>query len=79
MSESAAHHRRATWAEYERLPVDVRHEYIDGEIVVTPFPTPRHSLAISELQIILRRALPASLVSVSHTGWRAGADGSVPT
>jgi len=74
MSESAAHHRRATWAEYERLPVDVRHEYIDGEIVVTPFPTPRHSWAIFGLQAALHRMLPDDLIPVSHTGWRAGAD-----
>jgi hypothetical protein len=29
-----------TWDDYTRLPEDTRHEYIDGRVVVTPFPTP---------------------------------------
>jgi Uma2 family endonuclease len=74
MSESAAHSRRATWEEYEGLPEDVRCEYIDGEIVVTPFPTGRHSWIISELQAGLRKVLPESLVAVSHTGWKPERD-----
>lgn len=71
MSETTAHSRPATWEEYERLPEDVRCEYIDGQIVMTPFPSPRHSWVISELQAALRAALPGTSAAVSHTGWKS--------
>jgi len=74
MSENAAQRRAATWEDYERLPEDVRREYVDGEIVVTPFPSGRHSWVISELQAALKQVLPPALVPVSHTGWKPGRD-----
>jgi Uma2 family endonuclease len=74
MGVDAASSRAATWEEYERLGEDVRCEYIDGRIVVTPFPSMRHSVTIHRLQNLLGRALPPSLIAVSHTGWRAGGD-----
>ena len=66
--------RPASWDEYERLPEDVRREYIDGQIIVTPFPTLRHSLTIVRLQPLLISALPPSWMALSHIGWKAGAD-----
>jgi Uma2 family endonuclease len=74
MSASGAYSRPASWEEYERLPEDVRCEYIDGRIVVTPFPAGRHSFIISGLQTALRAMLPDQLVAVSHTGWKTGGD-----
>jgi Uma2 family endonuclease len=60
--------------EYERLPEDVRREYIDGNVVVTPFPSPRHAVTISRLQAALTEALPDDVLAVSHVGWKAGRD-----
>lgn len=66
--------RPASWEEYERLGDDVRYEYIDGRIVMTPFPTARHSATILRLQTLLTARLPESLMAVSHSGWKPGAD-----
>jgi Uma2 family endonuclease len=68
MSEDAARRGHATWEDYDHLPEDVRREYIDAEIVVTPFPSARHSLTIYRLQAMLVAALPDSLITVSHLG-----------
>jgi Uma2 family endonuclease len=66
--------RPATWEEYERLGEDVRYEYIDGRIVVTPFPTGRHALTIFRVQAALATVLPPTLAPVSHTGWKPDRD-----
>jgi Uma2 family endonuclease len=71
---SMASSRPGTWQEYARLGEDVRYEYIDGRIVMTPFPTGRHAVVISELQFLLRSVLPETLVAVSHTGWKPDSD-----
>jgi len=71
---SIASSRAATWEEYEHLGEDVRCEYIDGRVVVTPFPTGRHASVILELQVALRAILPKPLAVVSHTGWKPGRD-----
>lgn len=39
----------------------VRHEVIDGQLVVSPLARPRHGLAVTELVYALRGAAPAGL------------------
>jgi Uma2 family endonuclease len=70
MSENAAHRHVATWEDYASLPEDVRREYIDGEIVMTPFPSTRHALTILRLQNACLNGLPDTVIPVSHTGWK---------
>jgi Uma2 family endonuclease len=74
MAANASSSREASWQEYERLGEDIRCEYVDGRIVVTPFPTARPSFVITELQFALRAVLPADLVAVSHVGWKVARD-----
>jgi len=45
-----------TYAEYARFPDDGnRYEVIDGEVLVTPAPSPRHQYVMSNLLIALRQ------------------------
>lgn len=45
-----------TYAEYARFPDDGnRYEVIDGEVLVTPAPSPRHQHVMSNLLIALRQ------------------------
>jgi len=48
--------RRATYEDYCRFPDDgKRYEILDGEIFMTPSPSPRHQFASKRLQRILER------------------------
>lgn len=55
-----------TYSEYARLPDDGnRYEVLDGEVLVTPAPTPRHQKVILRLAMILVEyveLLPPALV-----------------
>jgi Uma2 family endonuclease len=63
-----------TWEDYARLPGDTRYEYVDGKVIATPFPTPRHAVTIQRLMTPLSASLPTSHLAVSHVGWKAGDD-----
>jgi Uma2 family endonuclease len=48
--------RRATYDDYRRFPDDgKRYEIVDGEIFMTPAPSPRHQYASKRLHRILER------------------------
>ena len=55
--------RALTRRDLEAMPDDGhRYELIDGTLVVTPAPSPRHQIVLAELYDVLRRACPADLL-----------------
>jgi Uma2 family endonuclease len=66
--------RPMSWDEYAALPDDVRGEYVDGHLVVTPFPSRRHQNAARRLATLLEPHLPTGYGVVTAWGWKPGAD-----
>lgn len=67
-----------SWEDYDQLDESVAGEYIDGALVVSPAPIPRHQRICRNLERIVYEMLPAGLEVLSHIGWRTGGDEFIP-
>ncbi len=55
MPETVIEKKRYTYEDYLKIPEDERYELIEGELLMTPSPVPRHQRISGKLEFELRK------------------------
>ncbi len=66
------------WDTYESLGPEVRGEYVEGALIMSPSPTQRHQRIIRNLVMAIAEVVPAGIDVLSEWAWKPAEDEFVP-